>query len=148
MKVITDMNYEGIVIHCSASDRLEHDNVKTVDEWHKERGFHEIGYHYVVTKTTGIEVGRAITTQGAHAKGYNDKYIGICLTGKRHFTFGQFEQAAQLCVELMDTFDFTFDKVVAHNFLNFEKSCPNFDVKKEIQSRIKDILLYRGGFDG
>ena len=34
-----------VFIHCSASDRPEHDSAEVMEQWHLERGFREIGYH-------------------------------------------------------------------------------------------------------
>ena len=35
-----------IILHCSDS---EWGSASVIDQWHKERGWTEIGYHYVIT---------------------------------------------------------------------------------------------------
>lgn len=67
-----------IIVHHS----LSHDvSAETIAEWHKERGFYTIGYHYVIRTDGSIEEGRGREEIGAHAKGRNADSIGICLTG-------------------------------------------------------------------
>jgi len=142
MKIKTDRVYNKIIIHCSDSDRLAHDNAETIKKWHMEREFRTIGYHYVCTKTRGIELGRDLTEIGAHTKGYNANSIGICLTGNKFFTQSQFEETASLCHALMQTFGIKVKNIHGHNEFNLGKTCPNFRVGKEIRSRVQDLLIY------
>jgi N-acetyl-anhydromuramyl-L-alanine amidase AmpD len=113
-----------IVIHCSDSDQSAHDNVETIEQWHKERGFASIGYHFVITKKE-IEQGRPIHVQGAHTKGYNDDSIGICVTGRRGFSVKQMDDLAKL-VRILKMVYPSIEEVRPHNYYNKEKTCPNF----------------------
>jgi len=88
-----------VIIHCSDS---AFGNVALITKWHiVERGWSNIGYHYVILNgwlspkkyhfqyDGHIETGRPLDDDsdmeldeiGAHAFGYNDR-IGICLIGK------------------------------------------------------------------
>jgi N-acetyl-anhydromuramyl-L-alanine amidase AmpD len=52
-----------------------------IRKYHVEHnGWRDIGYHFVVRKDGTVELGRPITSAGAHATGANDT-IGICVTG-------------------------------------------------------------------
>ena len=62
---------DSIIIHCTASPDYMDIGVKEIDRWHKDRGWSQIGYHYVVRRNGEIERGRPIEQQGAHAKGAN-----------------------------------------------------------------------------
>lgn len=122
-----------IVIHCSASDRVTHDNVETIRNWHIfDRGFSDIGYHYVITKDGKCHVGRDVHVMGAHAKGQNRHSIGICLTGLREFTQEQFKTAKEVIKELCKEHGLRPIDVVPHCSLNKEKTCPNFNIYEEI----------------
>jgi hypothetical protein len=57
--------------------------VRNVQSTHmKDRGFADIGYHYLIDRTGRVIQGRAMTAQGAHASGSNNVgNIGICLLG-------------------------------------------------------------------
>lgn len=70
-----------IVIHCSATKEGKRVSVKDIDQWHKDRGFRKIGYHFVIYPDGSIHTGRDITEVGAHVQGYNAQSIGICYVG-------------------------------------------------------------------
>ena len=74
-----------IIIHCSAVRPNQTSSAKKIDEWHKDRGFKCIGYHYVIRRDGTIELGRPEWMVGAHChvKGQNhNKYsIGVCYEG-------------------------------------------------------------------
>ena len=72
------MIWRGVVIHHSASHDV---SANTIDDWHKERGFKEIGYHFVIRQDGSIEPARDFKSAGAHALGRNTSHLGICLTG-------------------------------------------------------------------
>lgn len=98
---VTPARAEGIdmtsaVIHHSASPDV---SAKTIDRWHKERGWSGIGYHFVIRANGTIEKGRPLNKIGAHAKGRNN-YVGICLTGYNHFTKAQVKSLITLLNDL------------------------------------------------
>ncbi len=77
-----------IIIHHSASDR-DTTGVMAIDSWHRFRwpnfksslGYW-VGYHFVITANGTITQCRRENEEGAHTLGgYNQKSIGICLTG-------------------------------------------------------------------
>lgn len=71
---------ELLVVHHSASPRDT--TIRDIRKWHiEERGWQEIGYHYVVHEDGSLHIGRPIHEKGAHAYGVNDISIGICLVG-------------------------------------------------------------------
>jgi len=69
---------ERVIIHHSASNI---GNAKMVNDWHTERGFQCIGYHYVIPREGRFEIGRKLQLIGAHAQGRNLDSIGICVVG-------------------------------------------------------------------
>lgn len=128
-KLIRDIN--TIVIHCSDSDVDSHDNVETIRGWHKQRGFRDIGYHYVITKDGIIHEGRSVLVAGAHVSGRNKYSIGVCLTGRDQFTDLQFGALYMLLVALIRRFD-SVEDILPHRDFNNDKTCPNFDVEEVI----------------
>lgn len=110
-----------IVIHCSASsdddslfrgrpDEKLRNPAQVIDEWHVARGFKRsddwrkrqnpglaaIGYHFVIGRSGVVFTGRHLDEIGAHAKGYNQRSIGICLVGTAAFSGEQWETLAGL----------------------------------------------------
>ena len=68
-----------IIIHHSASEDVA---AVEIHQWHKNRGFSGIGYHYVIRKDGEIERGRPLDTVGAHAgEAGNIDSVGICIAG-------------------------------------------------------------------
>lgn len=70
-----------LVVHCSATFADMDIDAKTVDVWHKKRGWKGIGYHYFIKLDGTIEKGRPDKDIGAHVKGFNKNSIGICYAG-------------------------------------------------------------------
>jgi N-acetylmuramoyl-L-alanine amidase len=49
-----------IVIHCSDTYARMDIGVNEIRQWHLQRGFNDIGYHYVIRRDGAIEQGRRI----------------------------------------------------------------------------------------
>lgn len=118
-----------VFLHCSASDNPKHDNVKTMTEWHLQRGFSTIGYHYFISKDGIIHAGRNIEVKPAAQEGHNTGTIAICLHGleKDKFTEDQFYALKSLCKQINDAYK---GKITFHGHCEVSnKACPVFDYK-------------------
>lgn len=69
------------IIHCSAVRPNQQSSAKDIAQWHKERSWQTIGYHYVVRRDGTIENGRPTEQIGAHCISHNRYSIGICYEG-------------------------------------------------------------------
>lgn len=127
-----------IVVHCSASQNRDDYDWKSIDQVHRNRGFICIGYHFVIKKDGTIQNGRPLDAIGAHAKGYNDCSIGICLVGGinkegqpvPNFTDEQYVSLRNLVTWLQYKYWEDHPKVLGHRDLpDVHKDCPCFDVK-------------------
>ena len=70
-----------MTFHHSLSDSGD---AKTIDAWHRFKGWAGIGYHFVILRDGTIEHGRNLKMIGAHALGKNGDSIGVCLIGNFH----------------------------------------------------------------
>lgn len=70
-----------IIIHCSATAEGRSYTIKDIEQWHLQRGFQMIGYHYVINLDGSISKGRPLSMAGAHCQGHNANSIGICYVG-------------------------------------------------------------------
>lgn len=118
-----------VFLHCSASDKPEHDNPQTIEKWHLARKFKEIGYHFYIDKAGNIFEGRSLDTNPAAQAGHNANTIAICVGGlkKENFTVEQKRSLIALCLHLehvIKGLTFHGHKEVAN------KECPVFDYKK------------------
>jgi N-acetylmuramoyl-L-alanine amidase len=125
-----------IVVHCSATPPKVKVDRAVIDRWHRERGFLGIGYHYVVTRTGAVEVGRPLDRIGAHVEGHNERSVGICMAGgmdkdnrnpEDNFTPEQYAALRKTIYALLVLFPNA--QVVGHRDLNPNKACPSFDAK-------------------
>ncbi len=128
---------EKIVIHCTDSDDSLDIGAKQINEWHLERGFSMIGYHFVIRRNGKIEIGRFLDEVGAHVKGHNQRSVGIVWVGRKHIDNKQYETLKQLVRELLNTYSLKIEDVLGHYELDHMKTCPNL---KMLQVR-GDILF-------
>jgi len=118
-------HWTWIIIHHSDSD---YGSAAIIDQWHRARGFDELGYHFVIGNGTNsgdgqIEVGPRWTKQkwGAHDNALDNRYntngIGICLVGNfnnTHPTARQRQSLLRLVVYLMRKYNIPADRVLGH----------------------------------
>jgi len=127
-----------ITIHCSDTPKGKYFDVSDIRKWHvEERGWSDIGYHYIILLDGTIEIGRDINTRGAHVKDYNTGNIGICYIGGENGTDTRtIEQKASL-VHLICTLKRIYKgiNVLGHrDFPNVTKKCPGYDSKNEYKN--------------
>lgn len=118
-----------VFLHCSASDNPDHDDVSVIKQWHLDRGWSDVGYHYFIKKDGTLQIGRDLERTPAAQKGYNTGSIAICLHGllEYNFTLEQFNTLRELCKEINSSYkEITFH---GHNEVNPNKTCPVFNVK-------------------
>ena len=98
---------DRVYIHCSASDNPEHDNIETMRDWHRARGFNDVGYHFFTRKSGLIEPGRSLERTPAAQRPYNTGTIAICLHGLREsrFTAAQFKSLIGISREIHTAYD-------------------------------------------
>lgn len=132
-KNLENYNIDFIVVHCTATKSDQNIGASQIDSWHRQNGFEEIGYHYVIRRNGAIESGREPTKVGRHTKGFNNKTIAVALVGgvddslnpENNFTRAQFDSLRNFISDTVKTFPSI--KVLGHNQIR-NKSCPSFDV--------------------
>lgn len=136
--MVTRKTTDMIVLHTAADNRggkATDTTAADIDQWHREFGWDGIGYHYVIRFNGAIETGRPETAQGAHAKGFNSRSVGICWSGHGDIeppTIEQWNAALNLVRELMDRYRVPLDNVVGHRELpDVRKTCPGKLVSME-----------------
>ena len=126
----TSRKVTKVYLHCSASNRPGHDRVQVIRDWHKAKGWNDIGYHYFITSKGEIQQGRSIHSVPAAQAGHNTDTIAICLHGlnKEDFTQEQFDALNLLCEKINEEYN---GKITFHGHCEVsEKPCPVFDYKE------------------
>lgn len=77
----TTRTIREFIIHCSATKAGRDFRAADIRRWHRQRGFADIGYHFVIDLDGTIELGRPLGRIGAHCLGHNQISIGICYIG-------------------------------------------------------------------
>lgn len=141
---------KNIIVHCSDSPW---GCAREIRKWHLEKGWSDIGYHFVIlngkplpdlylaTLDGSVEAGRRLDGDmdiepdetGIHALGYNKESIGVCVIGKKGtFTIEQMYSLKGLLQELCRKFGIPSDNVLGHCETDSGKAqgktCPDFDV--------------------
>lgn len=129
---------DWIVLHCSATKEGYSFDAKDIRRWHRQLGWSDIGYNYVIKLDGTIEEGRNVHKIPSHVKGYNTHSLGICYIGgldanmkaKDTRTEAQKASMLQLLTELKKMYPNA--KIQGHkDFPKVAKACPCFDAKRE-----------------
>lgn len=146
------MNYKPltrvdfIAIHCSATPAdAKHENIDaaTIRQWHRAKGWRDIGYHYVIKRDGAVQKGRADDVPGAHEPRINARSLAICLVGgspplgsaaskqglgENNYTPAQWVSLNTLVHELKVKHPNA--EVLGHRDVpGVRKACPSFDVR-------------------
>jgi len=129
-----------ISVHTSDS---VYGSATAIRAWHKQRGWNDIGYHFVIlnglikhdlyfqSMNGSIEYGRPIEFIPASIKGHNEGQIAICLVGKGgKYTVKQMESLTSLLAELLKKYNLRVKDIKGHYELNKNKTCPDIDMNK------------------
>lgn len=126
-----------IIVHCADTPEGRDVKADEIRRWHKnERGWSDIGYHYVIDLDGTIEAGRDIETAGAHCTGHNAKSIGICYVGgcdeKMQPKDTRTEEQKTSLLLLLKYLRQRYPKAKIYGHRDFaQKACPSFDAKNE-----------------
>lgn len=146
----TNRRIDYLVVHCTATRENQHITVEQVRKWHTDKGWSDIGYHYLIYLDGTIKKGREDYKIGAHVKGFNSHSIGISYVGgvdanlkpKDTRTEAQKESLCGLLKGLKDLYlnaeikgHREFSKDLNNNGViepfEFSKACPSFDASSE-----------------
>lgn len=126
-----------IIVHCTASYEGNPMTVEQIRRMHiRERGWSDIGYHYVVYLDGTVHNGRDVNVTGAHCTGHNTHSIGVVYVGglakngqpKDTRTAAQKEGLLKLLRQLKGL----YPKATIHGHREYaNKACPCFDAKNE-----------------
>ena len=129
-----------IIVHCSATPEGKDYSVDTIRQWHLQRCFSDIGYHYVIYRDGSIHTGRDESIIGAHCTGHNTNSIGVCYIGGcvsngKTPKDTRTTQQKQSLVKLLKELKTKYPQASIHSHRDFaNKACPSFDATKEYSS--------------
>ena len=81
----TDWNYTNITIHHSGNSGTN--NPVTIERQHMEKGYDDVGYHYLIKRDGTIYEGRKLGYKSANVEKANTGKIGVLVMGDYHHQF-------------------------------------------------------------
>jgi len=125
-----------IILHCTATREGEQLDVSRIDKWHRDRGWSEIGYHYVLYADGTIATGRDIRKKGAHVKGHNHDSVGVAYVGGLDNNLVPQDtmtmQQEMAFLHLVNSLRVVFGDLSVHGHNEFSsKACPSFNVQEK-----------------
>ena len=136
-------NINKIILHCSATREGQDISTETIRGWHvNERGWSDIGYHFVVLLDGTVDKARPVKRQGAHVRGKNKGSIGVCYIGgcdadmnpKDTRNEAQKKSLEEIITYLMES----YDDATLHGHNEFSsKACPSFNVQEVYKELIE-----------
>lgn len=146
-----------ITVHCSATQNLPKYTGDVIKKMHTDKGWSDIGYHFVIETDGSLYIGRPITKTGAHVYGHNQNNIGICLIGgiaatgatTENYTEAQYSTLRSIVMVLSSVYDIPYSKIQGHrdwfedangdgiiDSRDWLKECPCFDVKGWVKNNV------------
>ena len=129
-----------LIVHCSATPEGKDYSVDTIRQWHLQRGFSDIGYHYVIYRDGSIHIGRDESIIGAHCTGHNTNSIGVCYIGgcasdgKTPKDTRTLQQKESL-LSLLKTLKVKYPNAKIYPHYKFAaKACPSFNAEEEYKN--------------
>jgi N-acetyl-anhydromuramyl-L-alanine amidase AmpD len=139
---------DTIFVHCSATrpDWLAAQplaqKIAEIRRWHKQRGWSDLGYHWIIDRDGQVAQGRAEHVVGAHAQNHNTGSIGICLIGgfgsnendpfEKNFTPEQDAALRKLIDQIKSRTPIA--RIRGHNEVA-AKACPGFKVARWLEKK-------------
>lgn len=158
---------DAIIIHCSATRAGQDLRARDIDRMHKQRGFNQIGYNFVINLDGTVEHGRPLNIAGAHCntKGFSDSSynrhsVGVCYIGGLDVngkpadtrTDAQKDALRDLVVKLCK--EYPILEILGHRDTSPDlngsgevepyewiKVCPCFEVRDEFSNFLRNIVI-------
>ena len=124
--------YKTLVIHHSVIyEDNDIDTVREIQRTHRRnRGWADVGYHFLIGKNGTIFEGRELDVRGTHVGGHNTGSVGVCLLGnfmEETPTDPQIRATYQMVVWLTDHLALTH--LAGHHHFNADTVCPGDNLR-------------------
>lgn len=143
-------SYQTLVAHHSAFYKADgRATLLEVQRLHRgDRGWADVGYHYLLDADGAIYEGRSLSVRGVHTQGRNTGSVGVCLLGDFRFRSppqAQWEGLVALGRWLIAELALTH--IAAHNQFNEGTVCPGARVIERLAA-LAELLGVGYGVDG
>jgi len=139
--MIQRLTTDLIVIHGSLTLPHIDFTIDDIRHWHvDEKGYDDVGYHYVIRRNGLVQTGRDINLKGAHSPPVNAHSVGICLIGgmstsspdgwEFNYSHQQMDSLLTLIRQVQSEYPACRgdNRVVGHRDVQTGRRCPGFNV--------------------
>ena len=130
-----------LIVHCTATPECREIDITDVRRWHvEERGWSDVGYHFLVLLDGTIQEGRPLERQGSHTRAHNHDSIGVAYVGGMSEDMSnpkdtRTQQQKDSLEYLLCYLKILFSQATIYGHRDFSsKSCPSFDAKTEYEN--------------
>lgn len=133
-----------IILHCTATREGQDWTVEQIRRMHKQQGWSDIGYHWLIYRDGSIHPGRPENVIGAHTSGHNTDSIGVCYVGGCDINMKpkdtRTEAQKKALINLVAEIKKRYPQATIHGHREFAaKACPSFDVKKWLKEEYSEL---------
>ena len=93
-------DWKEIIIHHTDTQNGKEYSLERCNDDHKQRGFNECGYHFLLQPRGSITIARSLDKAGAHCKGQNRVAVGVAVVGNGEITAEQLEALRRVTSDL------------------------------------------------
>jgi N-acetylmuramoyl-L-alanine amidase len=135
-----------IIMHSTATQEGKDYDIQDIRKWHLQRGFADVGYHFVIYRNGIIAKGRNIEIQGAHTLGHNKDSVGVAYiggidaNGKAKDTRTLAQKVSMRALILYLRLRYRIKKVMGHKECTHTE-CPSFDSEKYAKNVKHDPII-------
>ena len=135
-------SYQTLVVHHSAFYKADgRATLLEIQRLHRgDRGWADVGYHYMIDVDGAIYEGRNLGVRGVHTQGRNTGSAGVCLLGDFRFrapTPAQWDALVALALWLIAELELTH--IAAHNQFNEGTVCPGARVTEQLSALAENL---------
>ena len=153
------------VVHWTETFKNQNLTAEDIHEWHLDKGYSGIGYHYIIQRDGKLQRGRPLNLIGDHAPEFNHNQfsIGIAFVGgfncstltknpdrflsSESFTRSQWTTFTMFCESFYTVFP--AGQAWGHSDVSNLNTDPGFDVTKFVKQKFnKENIVLRGDFEG
>ena len=139
--------YKTVVVHHSALYEVDDlSTVVSIQDLHmNDRGWADIGYHYLIGKEGTIFEGRQVSARGTHTESYNTGSLGVCFMGNfEEETPTQAQLAAGQNLLSWVSIELQLTHVAGHFEFNNISVCPGSQLYSWLDDAALQANLQRG----
>lgn len=140
-------SYQTLVVHHSAFYKSSGaETLLEIQRLHREeRGWADVGYHYMVDLDGSIYAGRDLAARGVHTQGHNTGSAGVCLLGDfRHRTPPQAQWDGLTALSRWLVAKLALTHLAAHNHFNPNTLCPGATVLDHLPALAQHLSIDYG----